>query len=153
MKYIGVFTTGLIFSFGLILSGMINPAKVLGFLDIFGEWDPSLAFVMGGAVLASSIGYRLLLKQPKPIFAAKFSLPSRTDIDTRLLVGPAIFGFGWGLVGLCPGPAFAALAVSPKPVLLFVIAMLFGMFLARTLNTYLDSKGTASIGAHSHGHS
>ena len=98
MKYVSVFLTGLLFSGGLIVSGMINPTKVIGFLDLFGEWDASLAFVMGGAVLVTSIGYRLLLKQTKPLFNATFSRPTGTTLDTRLFVGPAIFGIGWGLV-------------------------------------------------------
>lgn len=154
MKYISVFFTGLLFSFGLIISGMINPAKVLGFLDFFGEWDASLAFVMGGAVLVTSIGYRLLLKQQKPLFASNFSRPSRADIDTQLLVGPAMFGVGWGLVGLCPGPAFAALAVSPKPMMVFVIAMIIGMYLAKSpwINAYLNSKSTTTAAGRSHDH-
>lgn len=129
--YITVFAIGLLFSGGLIVSGMINPAKVIGFLDVFGQWDASLAFVMGGAVLVTSIGYRLLLDKQKPLFTSTFSRPSRTDLDTRLFVGPAMFGIGWGLVGLCPGPAFAAFSASPKSVSIFVVAMLAGMFLAR----------------------
>lgn len=131
MGYITVFAIGLLFSGGLIVSGMINPAKVIGFLDLFGQWDASLAFVMGGAVLVTTIGYRQLLKKQKPLFTSTFSRPSRTDLDTRLFVGPAMFGIGWGLVGLCPGPAFAAFSASPKPVFIFVIAMLAGMYLAR----------------------
>ena len=131
MMYITVFAIGLLFSGGLIVSGMINPTKVIGFLDLFGQWDASLAFVMGGAVLVTSIGYRLLLKKQKPLFTSTFSRPSRTDLDIRLFVGPAMFGIGWGLVGLCPGPAFAALPASPEPVFIFVAAMLAGMFLGR----------------------
>lgn len=131
MKYLSVFLTGLLFSVGLIVSGMINPAKVIGFLDIFGEWDASLAFVMGGAVLVTSVGYKLLMKQTKPLFNSTFTRPNRTDLDTKLFVGPAMFGIGWGLVGLCPGPGFAALSASPKPVFIFVIAMFAGMYLAR----------------------
>ncbi len=132
MKYISTFFIGLLFSFGLIISGMINPTKVLGFLDLFGQWDPSLAFVMGGAVLVTTVGYRLLLPKDKPMFAEKFSHPTRTDIDTPLIVGPALFGIGWGLVGLCPGPAFAAFAATPKTVLVFFVAMVLGMYLARS---------------------
>ena len=131
MKLLSAFCIGLLFSFGLIISGMINPAKVLGFLDVFGTWDASLAFVMGGAVLVTSIGYRLLGNQVKPLFASEFARPTRTDIDSKLLAGPALFGIGWGLVGLCPGPAFAAVTSSPKAVLAFFLAMLVGMYLAR----------------------
>ena len=131
MKLLSAFCIGLLFSFGLIISGMINPAKVLGFLDVLGEWDASLAFVMGGAVVVTSIGYRLLGNQAKPLFESGFTMPTRTDIDGKLLVGPALFGIGWGLVGLCPGPAFAAVSSSPKTVLAFFVAMLIGMYLAR----------------------
>lgn len=138
MQLVSTFCIGLLFSSGLIVSGMINPEKVLGFLNIFGAWDASLAFVMGGAVAVTSLGYRLLNKQEKPLFAAKFIRPTRTDIDFKLFAGPALFGIGWGLVGLCPGPAFAAVSSSPKTVLLFFIAMLTGMFVART--RWLNSK-------------
>ena len=142
MKLLSAFCIGLLFSFGLIISGMINPSKVLGFLDVFGTWDASLAFVMGGAVLVTSIGYRLLGNQVKPLFASEFSRPTRTDIDSKILAGPALFGIGWGLVGLCPGPAFAAVTSSPKAVLAFFIAMLLGMYLARMpwLNSQLASN-------------
>lgn len=149
MKQLSVFLIGLLFSLGLIVSEMINPAKVLGFLDLFGEWDASLAFVMGGAVLVSFIGYRLVLRRKKPLFAQTFSLPTRTDIDARLLIGPAMFGIGWGLVGLCPGPAFAALTASPKTVLVFFIAMMVGMFLARMpwRTAPLSTKSNPNIGS------
>lgn len=131
MKLIVNFLAGLIFSAGLIVSGMINPEKVIGFLDLFGAWDPSLAFVMGGAVIVTAIGYKLVLDRPKPLLADSFSVPQRTDIDTALLAGPVLFGVGWGLVGLCPGPAFAAVVASPLATLPFFISMLAGMWLAR----------------------
>ncbi len=138
MKLLSAFCIGLLFSFGLIISGMINPAKVLAFLDVLGAWDASLAFVMGGAVLVTSIGYRSLDNQVKPLFASGFSIPTRTDIDGNLIAGPALFGIGWGLVGLCPGPAFAAVSSSPKSVLAFFLAMLLGMYLARM--PWINSK-------------
>lgn len=146
MKLLSVFCIGLLFSFGLIISGMVNPTKVLDFLDVFGDWDASLAFVMGGAVLVTSIGFKLLRSGEKPLFASKFSFPTRTDIDAKLIAGPAIFGIGWGLVGLCPGPAFAAIVSKPTLVLTFVAAMMLGMYLARmpllnSSNKPLSSKG------------
>ena len=152
MKLLSAFCIGLLFSFGLIFSGMINPAKVLGFLDVFGAWDASLAFVMGGAVLVTSIGYRLLGNQVKPLFASEFTRPTRTDIDTKILAGPALFGIGWGLVGLCPGPAFAAVSSSPKTVLAFFVAMMLGMYLARMpwLNSQLASNNSIPVGGQSH---
>ncbi len=146
MKLLSVFCIGLLFSFGLIISGMVNPTKVLDFLDVFGDWDASLAFVMGGAVLVTSIGFKLLRSGKKPLFASKFSFPTRTDIDAKLIAGPAIFGIGWGLVGLCPGPAFAAIVSKPTLVLTFVAAMMLGMYLTRmpllnSSNKPLSSKG------------
>lgn len=124
---------GLIFGLGLVLSGMADPAKVLNFLDVAGHWDPSLAFVMGGAVAVTAAGYRWVLGWRKPLFAAKFQVPTRRDIDARLLVGPALFGLGWGLSGLCPGPALTSLGLAAPGVLVFVPAMLAGMAAARWL--------------------
>lgn len=124
---------GLLFGVGLIVSGMSNPAKVLNFLDLAGTFDPSLAFVMGGAVLVAFVGFRLVLARERPLLAPRFQLPTRTDIDTRLIVGPALFGIGWGLGGFCPGPAFTALSLAAPGTLAFVPAMLAGMWAARLL--------------------
>lgn len=124
---------GLLFGLGLIVSGMSNPAKVLNFLDLFGTFDPSLAFVMGGAVVVAFIGFRLVLMREKPLMAPRFQLPTRSDIDARLIVGPALFGIGWGLGGFCPGPAFTALGLAAPGTLAFVPAMLVGMWAARAL--------------------
>jgi len=131
---------GLIFGLGLVVSGMANPAKVLNFLDVAGTWDPSLAFVMGGAVAVVWVGYRWVLAWPKPLFAAQFQVPSRRDIDLRLLVGPAIFGLGWGLSGLCPGPALTSIGLAAPGVLVFVPAMLAGMAAARWLARRQDAR-------------
>lgn len=132
MNVFVAFAIGLLFSGGLIVSEMINPAKVIAFLDLFGTWDPSLAFVMVGAVLVTMLGYRILFaKSQKPVWQEKFYLPTRTDVDRHILAGPIIFGAGWGLVGLCPGPAIAALAVSPGSIGLFFAAMVGGMFIAK----------------------
>src|SRR3954467_13179800 len=129
------FAIGLIFGLGLLISGMSNPAKVLNFLDLSGigagTWDPSLAFVMAGAVAVTFIGFRLVLKRPQPLFAESFHLPTKSEIDWRIVLGPAIFGVGWGLAGFCPGPAFTALGFGSNAALLFVLAMLAGMVLAR----------------------
>lgn len=124
---------GLLFGVGLIVSGMGNPAKVLNFLDLFGTFDPSLAFVMGGAVVVAFVGYRLVLARPAPLLAERFQVPTRTDIDVRLILGPALFGIGWGLGGFCPGPAFTALGLGAPGTLVFVPAMLAGMWAARAL--------------------
>jgi hypothetical protein len=124
--------SGLIFGLGLVISGMSNPAKVLNFLDVAGSWDPSLAFVMAGAVFVTSIGYRLILRQEAPKFATAFALPTRRDIDTPLIAGAAIFGIGWGLGGFCPGPAWTAVLLGDAGTLAFFPAMLAGMWLAKT---------------------
>ena len=119
--------SGGLFGAGLTLSGMTDPARVRGFLDLFGDWDPTLAFVMGGAVLVMALAWRVRARMPRPVLGEKFSLPDRTDFDPQLLVGSALFGIGWGISGLCPGPAIASLALSPTAVLPFVSAMLAGM--------------------------
>ena len=126
---------GVIFGFGLILSGMVNPAIVLAFLDIAGQWNPSLLWVMGGAVAVMTLGYRIVQKREKPLFDTSFSIPNRTDIDRNLIVGAATFGIGWGLVGFCPGPAVATLSVVPSKAIIFTASMLAGMYLARQLNS------------------
>ena len=121
------FVCGLIFGAGLLMSGMNQPEKVLGFLDIFGAWDATLAFVMAGAVAVSAIGFALARRSAAPVFAAKFSWPERRDIDTPLVAGAILFGIGWGLVGICPGPALVNLAGFSLPIVVFVVAMVLGM--------------------------
>jgi uncharacterized membrane protein YedE/YeeE len=122
---------GLFFGTGLILSGMANPIKVQNFLDFFGSWDPSLALVMGGAILVTMPGFWLVQKRKTPFFNNVFNLPTRTDFDFRLLAGAAIFGIGWGLGGFCPGPAVTSLSLAAKGTLVFVPAMLIGMTAAK----------------------
>ncbi len=122
------FCCGLIFSAGLVISGMTQPQKVLGFLDIFGAWDATLAFVMAGAVAVTSIGFALARRSAAPIFAAKYLWPERRDIDAPLVTGAALFGIGWGLVGICPGPALVNLAGLSLPMVVFVATMALGMF-------------------------
>ena len=125
------FGVGLLFGLGLLVSQMVNPAKVLAFLDIFGAWDPSLAFVMAGAVAVSALGYVVVRKRGTPLLAPRLEIPTRRDLDPRLIGGAALFGIGWGLAGLCPGPALLALTFGPAQVFAFVAAMIAGMALFR----------------------
>ena len=125
--------TGLLFGAGLAASGMTNPEKVQGFLDLTGVWDPSLMFVMGGAVVVTLISFRFILKLSRPVFSEQFHMPSSTSIDTRLIIGAALFGTGWGLVGYCPGPALAAIAYLNSDVMIFLVAMFVGAFLGQEL--------------------
>ena len=132
MRIIASLIAGLIFGIGLIISGMANPLKVQNFLDIFGTWDPSLAFVMGGAIAVTLPGYFLLrTKRQRPLFAEKFQWPTRTDIDTKLVTGAAVFGVGWGIGGFCPGPALTALSTGLMSTVIFVLAMLAGLYAAK----------------------
>ncbi len=135
MKGVIALLCGLVFGVGLAMSGMTDTAKVVGFLDLFGNWVPDLAFVMGGAVLVTVIAFRFVLRRPNPLFADTFSLPSATTLDRRLLSGAAIFGIGWGIYGYCPGPAIAALGYLNTDTGLFVVAMLCGMACANKLTT------------------
>lgn len=118
---------GAMFGFGLSLSGMLDPARVRGFLDIAGHFDPSLGFVLAGAVAVSSLGYLISRRLPRPALDASFHLPKRKDIDRRLVIGAAIFGVGWGASGLCPGPAIASLALGLVPTFVFAAMMLLGV--------------------------
>lgn len=125
--------SGTLFGAGLALGGMTNPARVRGFLDLFGAWDPTLAFVMGGAVLVMAVAWRFVPRMAHPLFAEKFALPTRTDLNARLIGGAVLFGVGWGIAGLCPGPGVAALAIEPAAAATFIIAMLAGMGLVRLI--------------------
>lgn len=140
MRLFTTYLFGLIFGIGIALSGMANPAKVLNFFDIAGSWDPSLAFVMGGALIVTAIGYRLAFRRGQPVLAASFSLPTRKDIDTRLVGGAALFGIGWGIAGFCPGGAIPALGTGTPDVFLFVAAMIGGMFIARWVSKSRDTR-------------
>lgn len=130
-KLLPPLASGFLFGMGLTVSGMTDPKRVRGFLDIFGDWDPTLAFVMGGAVLVMAVAWLLQARMTKPVFGETFSLPDRSDLDPRLLTGAVVFGIGWGLAGLCPGPAVASLALSPVHAIPFVAAMLAGMALQK----------------------
>lgn len=133
------FLIGLVFGLGLVIAGMSDPQKVLNFLDLAaipaGGWDGSLAFVMAGAILVTFLGFRVVLSRKAPLFGDSFHLPTQKGIDARILVGPAIFGIGWGLAGICPGPAFTTLGVGSAKGALFVIAMLVGMVGTRWIIT------------------
>lgn len=118
---------GLVFGFGLSLSGMLDPARVRGFLDVAGDWDPSLAFVLGGAVTVSGAGYALARRLRRPALDGRFHEPAKGRIDPPLILGAGLFGIGWGLSGFCPGPAVAALSTGALPVAVFVLAMVAGM--------------------------
>jgi len=132
MRTITAFLSGLTFGLGLILSGMTNPAKVIGFLDITGNWDPSLAFVMGGGVLVASLGSWLARRRQTTLPGDPLRLPTATRIDRRLVLGSLTFGIGWGLAGYCPGPALASLVHGGSKPLIFVAAMIAGMALYET---------------------
>jgi uncharacterized protein len=127
------FVAGLVFGAGLIVSGMTRPRKVIGFLDVFGKWDPSLAFVMLGAIGVHLVVFRLVRKRGSPLFSNEWSVPSRRDIDLRLIVGAALFGAGWGIAGFCPGPSLVSLPSATPQIAIFVAAMLLGLFLVQRL--------------------
>ena len=123
--------SGVLFGFGLAISSMINPAKIVGFLDITGNWDPSLAFVMGGAVFVTAVTFRIILNRPTPMFANKFELPSKVDLDGKLIFGAAIFGIGWAISGLCPGPAISSIIFLDENLLIFISSLLLGSFIGK----------------------
>lgn len=133
MKTVIGFLTGLVFSLGLTLSGMTDPARVVGFLDVAGDWDPTLIFVLGGAVITTFLGYRLVWRRGTPLLGERFQLPTRRDIDGRLLLGAALFGIGWGLSGYCPGPAIVSSSAMSLPLAGFLVTMLLGWWLASRL--------------------
>ena len=139
MSPIAAFAAGLVFGLGLILSGMTDPGKVIGFLDVAGAWDPSLAFVMAGAVLVSFFGFLLAQRRARSFFGGAMHLPQRRDIDRRLVGGSLVFGIGWGLAGFCPGPALVSFGSGHEKAAVFVAAMLLGM-LAYTAAEHLFSK-------------
>lgn len=130
------FVSGLVFGLGLIISGMANPAKVLGFLDVAGAWDPSLAFVMGGAVLVTAVGFALLRRRSASLSGEPLRWPTATRVDVRLAVGSLAFGVGWGLAGFCPGPALVAASAGVPEALIFVAAMVAGMAIFSMLEKF-----------------
>jgi len=140
MRLAAAYLIGLVFGLGIAVSGMANPAKVLNFFDVAGSWDPSLAFVMGGAVAVAFVGYRLVFRRPAPLFEARFQVPTSRTIDVRLIGGAALFGVGWGLAGFCPGGALPALGAGVVQVYGFVAAMAVGMLAARAVLRAADAK-------------
>ena len=133
MRLLSSYVIGLIFGIGISISGMANPAKVLNFFDVAGNWDPSLIFVMGGALVVTFVGYRLVLRRTTPMLDAKFHLPENRHLDARLLGGAAVFGIGWGIAGFCPGGALPALGTGRFEVIAFVAALIAGIFAAKVL--------------------
>jgi len=140
MPLVTAFIAGLLFGCGLILSGMTNPAKVLAFLDLAGQWDPSLLFVMVGAILVAALAFRFAGARGRTLFGTTLQLPGASLIDRRLVLGSLTFGVGWGLVGYCPGPALAALAVGGRSTLMFVGAMIAGMTLFEVVERLSSSR-------------
>ena len=133
MRWFVALLSGTLFGAGLALSGMMDPARVRGFLDIFGAWDPTLAFVMGGAVIVMAGAWAIQRRMAGPALDTTFQLPGTKKLDARLIGGSALFGIGWGIAGLCPGPGVAALVIEPASAAIFVVAMLAGMFLVRLM--------------------
>ena len=139
-QFLSAFVAGLLFSVGLVVGGMTQPAKVVGFLDFFGHWDPSLIFVMGGAVAVHFVLFRFILRRGSPLFAARFQVPTRKDLTPRLIGGAALFGVGWGLGGFCPGPGLVALPSGSAEALTFVAAMTGGMFLHKAFDSLRERR-------------
>lgn len=134
MKHFLTYLTGVVFGLGISLGGMANPAKVVNFFDVAGTWDPSLIFVMGGALVTTFIGYRVLFDaRQKPVYNLKFNVPTSRTIDAKLVGGSAVFGIGWGIAGFCPGGALPALGTFEPDVFIFVASLIAGIFLAKTL--------------------
>lgn len=144
MRIIATYLIGLVFGIGISISGMANPAKVLNFFDVAGSWDPSLAFVMGGALIVTFFGYRYVLKWPTPAMSDVFQIPTRRDLDLPLIGGSAAFGVGWGISGFCPGGALPALGTGRSEVIIFVVALLAGIFAAKFLQAALAKRAEAA---------
>ena len=133
LKTVSAFAIGLVFGIGILLSGMADPAKVLNFFDVFGTWDPSLIFVMGGALIVTAIGYRLVFRMPAPVLSTAFHLPTRKDLDMKLVGGSAIFGIGWGLSGFCPGGLVPAIGLGISAPIITALSILAGMIALRVV--------------------
>ena len=145
MHLIIVYLIGVIFGTGIVVSGMANPAKVINFFDVAGSWDPSLAFVMGGALVVTAVGYRIVFGRARPLFEGRFVLPTARNLDARLIGGSAVFGVGWGIAGFCPGGALPALGTGRIEVILFVAALIGGIFAAKFLQNLSRPKAQATV--------
>ncbi|MCA1245955.1 YeeE/YedE family protein [Massilia sp. MS-15] len=144
MNILMALIVGLVFGIGLIVSGMTDPAKVTGFLDLAGNWDPSLAFVMGGAILVGLVGFRIARKRERSLLGEPMRLPTATRIDRRLVLGSLAFGAGWGLAGYCPGPALASLATGGSQPWIFALAMVAGMSMFELIEWFKRSSAPAA---------
>lgn len=147
MQILIALIAGVVFGLGILISGMASPAKVLNFFDIAGTWDPSLMFVMGGALVVTFIGYRLAFARNQPLFAGRFHLPTRSDIDAKLVAGSAIFGVGWGISGFCPGAALPALGTWRADVAIFVAAMLVGIIATKLVQGMMAPPADSQVQA------
>lgn len=137
--------SGVLFGAGLVVGGMTDPGKVIGFLDLAGQWDPSLAFVMGAALCVTLPVFQFVIKnRSRPLYASRFYMPTKTDLDPQLLIGASLFGIGWGIAGLCPGPAIASLSSGSPQMLAFVVAMIAGMWLRDRVATMGSGSATPS---------
>jgi uncharacterized membrane protein YedE/YeeE len=142
MKLALIYLIGVLFGLGISLGGMADPAKVVNFFDLAGSWDPSLAFVMAGALGTTAVGYSIVLRRPTPLLEPRFVLPTRRSIDRRLLGGAAVFGIGWGLTGFCPGGALPALGTADPAVMIFAGAMIAGILIAKAIIAATDRRST-----------
>ena len=147
MNRISEFAIGLLFGWGLLISGMTDPGKVIGFLDLAGTWDPSLAFVMGGGILVGLIGFTVAKKRTRSFLGSAMHLPTSRDIDRRLVLGSLTFGAGWGLAGFCPGPGIVAMGAGESKAALFVVAMIAGMLVFEVLDRWAQARATRGAGA------
>ena len=140
MKFLSAFAAGALFAVGLTIGGMTQPSKVIGFLDVTGAWDPSLAFVMGGALLVYSVALGLITRRSAPVLGPRFQIPTRRDLTPRLVVGAGLFGVGWAIGGFCPGPALASLGAGVKNSLIFLPAMVGGMLLFKVWDRWMAGR-------------
>lgn len=145
MNVIAAFAAGLVFGLGLILSGMTDPGKVIGFLDVAGNWDPSLAFVMGGAILVGLVAFRVASKRAKTFIGGAMHLPNARHIDRRLIGGSVLFGAGWGLAGFCPGPALVSFGAGQEKAAIFVAAMLGGMVIFQAVEKLIHEPARRKV--------
>jgi uncharacterized membrane protein YedE/YeeE len=144
---IAEFVVGLLFGLGLMLSGMTDPGKVMGFLDLFGTWDPSLALVMGGAIMVGFFAFTVAKKRTSTFLGGAFRLPTNMDLDKKLVIGSLLFGAGWGLAGFCPGPALVSMADGQPKALVFVLAMLVGMLGFELMDRFVHAPRKAKLNA------